>query len=68
MALVGAAAYDTALRSGPRPLVATRGGACWGCGLALPAGLKGAFSVHQRVAACPHCSRLLYDPSWLEGA
>lgn len=61
------AAYETALHAGHSPLVATRGGACWGCGLALPAKARSEFGASRRVVVCPHCARLLYDPSWLEG-
>jgi predicted nucleic acid-binding Zn-ribbon protein len=59
--------YETALRLRRQPAaIGTRGAVCWGCFRRLPAALTAAFRARRRLTPCPHCSRLLYDPTWLE--
>lgn len=59
--------YKIALGSERQPAVlATRGTICWGCHLRLPEAVAREFHTSKRVAACPHCLRLLYDSNWLD--
>jgi predicted nucleic acid-binding Zn-ribbon protein len=59
--------YETALRLGGQPVaIGTRGAVCWGCFRRLPLAVTANFQRFRRPTPCPHCRRLLYDPSWLE--
>ncbi len=61
-------AYGMALRSGREPVIARLvGSVCTGCHVRLHSKLEHQIRQRWGIAACPHCLRLVYDPSWLEG-
>jgi predicted nucleic acid-binding Zn-ribbon protein len=59
--------YDSALRRGLLPAaVPTRGRVCWGCFHGLSAPVAAPFLHEEVFLCCPHCERLLFNPSWTE--
>ena len=59
-------AYERALRGGRQPaVVRLLGSVCSGCHVRLHSKLDHVIRRRRGVAACPHCLRLVYDPSWL---
>ena len=59
-------AYNRALRAGRRPaVVRLAANVCSGCHMHLHATLEQRVRRRRGVGACPHCLRLVYDPSWL---
>lgn len=61
-------AYGTALRSGRQPaMVRLAGSVCTGCHVRLHSKLEHQIRRRWGIGACPHCQRLVYDSSWLEG-
>lgn len=62
-------AYDRALRAGRQPaVVPVVASVCSGCHVRLHAKLDHQVKKRRGVAPCPHCLRLVYDPTWLDGA
>ena len=60
--------YGTALRSGREPAIVTLvQSVCTGCNMRVHSKLEHQIRRRWGIAACPHCQRLVYDPSWLEG-
>jgi hypothetical protein len=58
--------YHRALRAGRRPaVVPVAASVCSGCHVRLHSKLDHQIRQRRGVAACPHCLRLVYDPSWL---
>jgi hypothetical protein len=61
--------YATALRSGRGPaIVKLVQSVCSGCYMRLHSKLEDQIRRRWGIAACPHCRRLVYDPTWLEGS
>lgn len=59
-------AYDRSLRAGRRPaVVRLQGSVCSGCHMRLHSKLEHQVHVLRGLGACPHCLRLVYDPTWL---
>jgi predicted nucleic acid-binding Zn-ribbon protein len=59
-------AYDRALRAGRRPAVVRLvGSVCSGCFMRLHSKLDHQIRHRRGAAACPHCLRVVYDPSCL---
>jgi len=62
-------AYDRALRAGRQPAVVRLvAGVCTGCHMRLHSKLDHQLRQRRGIAPCPRCLRLVYDPSWLDGA
>ncbi len=62
-------AYERAVRGGRRPAVVSLvASVCSGCHMRLHSALEQKIRRRQGVAPCPHCFRLVFDPSWLEAA
>ena len=62
-------AYERAMRGGRRPAVVSLvASVCSGCHVRLHSTLEQKIRRRRGVAPCPHCLRLVYDPSWLEAA
>jgi predicted nucleic acid-binding Zn-ribbon protein len=59
-------AYERALRAGRRPAVVRLvGSVCSGCFMRLHSKLDHQIRHRRGAAACPHCLRVVYDPSRL---
>lgn len=62
-------AYDRALRAGRQPAVVRLvASVCSGCHVRLHSTLEQKVRQRRGVAPCPHCLRVVYDPTWLDGA
>lgn len=62
-------AYNRALSAGRRPsVVRLVASVCSGCHVRLHSTLEQKIRRRRGVAACPHCLRVVYDPTWLDGA
>ena len=61
-------AYNRALRAGRQPaVVRLAASVCSGCNVRLHSTLEQKVRRRRGIGACPHCLRLVYDPSWLQG-
>jgi hypothetical protein len=58
------AAYELLLRADRHPVIApVSGGYCAGCHLRLPAQVVNRVADSRELFRCPHCQRILYDPT-----